>query len=310
QIRTKLLPKRAIYAAPEEILITMGAQNGLYLIAAALMTVGLKVGVENPGYPDARNIFHLCGAALVPLEVDEDGVVVDEALATCQMVYVTPSHQYPTTVTLSADRRARLLEMATATDLLVIEDDFESDTNYTGEPVAALKSQDQGGRVIYVGSLSKSMFPGLRLGYIVAPEPLIQEMRALRRLMLRHAPSNNQRTTSLFIAQGYHQAYIRKLHKAYGDRWQIMSRGLDHYLPGMTTVPSFGGTSFWIRGPEDLDAELLAEQARGQGIVLEPGSVHFMTPEEGKRYFRLGFSSIATARIEGGLEQLASLLNS
>lgn len=309
EIRTKLLPKRGIYAGAEEILITMGAQNGLYLIASALMKGGVRVGIENPGYPDARNIFEFCGAALLPLEIDGEGVVVGDALKSAQMVYVTPSHQYPTTVTLSEERRAKLLDAASSRDLLVIEDDFESDTNYTGESVPALKSQDGEGRVIYVGSLSKSMFPGLRLGYIVASAGLIRELRALRRLIVRHAPSNNQRTTALFIAQGYHDAYIRKLHNAYGERWEKMRAGLDNHLPGMTTVPSFGGTSFWIRGPEELDAELLATRALKEGVVLEPGAVHFMQAEEGRRFFRLGFSSIATNRIDEGITRLARLLD-
>lgn len=308
EIITKLLPKRGIYATADELLITMGAQNGLYLIAAALMKNGVKVGVENPGYPDARNIFDLCGAALVSLDVDPEGVVVDDALAACDLVYVTPSHQYPTTVTLSSERRKALLKCASENNLLIIEDDFESDTNYTGEPVPALKGEDTEGRVIYAGSLSKSMFPGLRLGYIVAPKPLIGEMRGLRRLMLRHAPSNNQRTASLFIAQGYHLAYIRKLHKSYAERWRKMMAGLEKYLPGMTTAPSFGGTSFWIRGPVDLDAADLARRALSQGIVIEPGSVHFINPEMGNRFFRLGFSSIGAERIDEGLKRLSTLL--
>ncbi|MEX0582993.1 MAG: PLP-dependent aminotransferase family protein, partial [Sneathiella sp.] len=308
QIRSKLLPRRGIYATESEILITMGAQNGLYLIAAALMRAGVRVGIEDPGYPDARNIFDRRGATLCPLRVDAGGVVVEEIPEDLQILYVTPSHQYPTTVTLSPERRKALLAAASKHNQLIIEDDFESDTNYAGQPVPALKSEDREGRVLYAGSLSKSMFPGLRIGYIVAPEPLIREMRALRRLMLRHAPSNNQRTTALFIAQGYHLAYIRKLHKAYGERWHKMAAGLEKYLPGMATVPSFGGTSFWVRGPENIDSETLAARALEQGIVLEPGAIHFMEPERGRRYLRLGFSSIATDRIDKGLERLSTLL--
>jgi GntR family transcriptional regulator/MocR family aminotransferase len=308
EIRTKLLPKRGIYAAPEEILITMGAQNALYLIAALLMREGVRVGIEDPGYPDARNIFDRRGVSLIPLAVDKDGVVINEKVATSDILYVTPSHQYPTTVTLSPERRRALLASAAKNNSLLIEDDFESDTNYRGESVPALKSEDRDGRVIYVGSLSKSMFPGLRLGFIVAPERLIRELRALRRLMLRHAPSNNQRTTALFIAQGYHLAYIHKLHKAYGERWHRMKAALNAHMPGMTTAPSFGGTSFWIKGPAGLNAETLATRALEQGVVLEPGAVHFMEPDAGKRYFRLGFSSISVDRIEEGIERLAGLL--
>ncbi|USG63006.1 PLP-dependent aminotransferase family protein [Sneathiella marina] len=310
QIKSKLLPTRGIFANDDEILVTMGAQNGLYLAAAALMKAVTRVGIEDPGYPDVRNIFEYHRADLVPLEVDEEGVRVDDTLVSCDVVYVTPSHQYPTTVTLSENRRRNLLEAASKHDFFIIEDDFESETNYTDVPVRALKSQDRDGRVIHVGSLSKSMFPGLRLGYVVAPSPLIKHMRALRRLMLRHAPSNNQRTTSFFIAMGYHLTYTRQLNQVYSERRFIMNEALQRFMPGMSTQPKFGGTSFWVKGPEQLDAEDLAQQALSAGVVLEPGQVYFSDREKGKNYFRLGFSSIATQRIEEGLQIISELLAS
>lgn len=308
QIKSKLLPTRGIFANDDEILVTMGAQNGLYLAIAALMKKATRVGIEDPGYPDVRNIFEYHRANLTPLDVDEQGVIVDATLASCDVVYVTPSHQYPTTVTLSEARRRTLLETASKHDLLIIEDDFESETNYTDIPVRALKSQDKDGRIIHVGSLSKSMFPGLRLGYVVAPSQLIKQMRALRRLMLRHAPSNNQRTTSFFIAMGYHLTYTRQLNQVYSERRFIMNEALQRFLPGMFTQPQFGGTSFWINGPENLDAEDLAQQALLKGVVLEPGQVYFNDREKGRNYFRLGFSSIATHRIEEGLKIISELL--
>jgi len=311
EIRTKMLPGRGIFAEDDEILITLGAQNGLYLIAAALVKAGMRVGVEDPGYPDVRNIFDMHGADLVPLAVDGEGIIVEAStLGSCSLIYVTPSHQYPTTVTLTDERRRDLLQLAAKRDQLIIEDDFESETNYTSTPVPSLKSQDADGRVIHVGSLSKSMFPGLRLGYVVAPRALIQEMRLLRRLMYRHVPSNNQRTTSLFIALGYHLTYVRQLNKIYAERWQIMQDGLDRYLPGMATAPEFGGTSFWIQGPLDLNAAEFARDALNSGIVLEPGSVHFLNTQHGGCHFRLGFSSIATDRIEAGLKILGELFRS
>ncbi|MCR9213974.1 MAG: PLP-dependent aminotransferase family protein [Proteobacteria bacterium] len=308
QIRTKLLPNRGIFVEEEEILVTLGAQNALFLIAAALTKPGMRVGLEDPGYPDVRNIFDWQGAHLVPLRVDEEGVVVSKALTECSLIYTTPSHQYPTTVTLSAKRRESLLRQASEKNFLIIEDDYESETNYLPYPVRALKSLDEVGRVIHVGSLSKSMFPGLRLGYVVAPRPLIRQLRDLRRLMYRHVPSNNQRTTSLFIAQGYHLAYARQLNSIYMHRWHIMDAALHKHLPGMAKAPVFGGTSFWIKGPKGLDSASLAARALQEGIVLEPGPIYFMKPEQGRQYFRLGFSSIATEWIEGGIATLAALL--
>ncbi len=310
EIRTKLLPKRGIFAAEDEILITSGAQNALYLIATQLIGTGTRVGVEDPGYPDARNIFEIHGADLCSLPLDSEGAVITREAETCQYLFLTPSHHSPTTVSMSEERQAAFLALASRQDQILIEDDYESETNYLGTPVPAMKAEDGEGRVIYVGSLSKSMFPGLRLGYIVADRRLIQELRAFRRLMLRHAPSNNQRTTSLFIAQGYHDTYIRKLNRIYKERREIMRDCLARYLSGMSKESSFGGTSFWLQGPDGLDTGRLAGQALETGIVIEPGAPHFREPEKNRHFFRLGFSSIPTDRIEEGVQLLAGLIQS
>ena len=186
QIQARILPRRGVWAARDEILITMGAQQALYILADLLIEKGTRVGIENPGYPGARNIFALKSPEVVPLDVDEHGVVPGKKLNSCEFVYVTPSHQSPTTVTLPLQRREKLLEQAEKHDFLIIEDDYESEINFVGAPTPALKSLDGNERVIYVGSLSKTLAPGLRLGYMVASRALIDEARALRRLMVRH----------------------------------------------------------------------------------------------------------------------------
>ncbi|MFQ5545547.1 MAG: PLP-dependent aminotransferase family protein, partial [Acidiferrobacterales bacterium] len=186
QIHTRLLPRRGVWASPDEILVTVGAQHALYLLATLLVTSGSTVGIEDPGYPDARNIFAVKTSRMVGLPVDEAGLIVDKNLDRCDYIYVTPSHQSPTTVTQSLQRRQSLLRHAMDRDFVVIEDDYECETNFVGDPTPALKSLDENNRVIYVGSVSKTLAPGLRLGYMVAPTELIREARALRRLMLRH----------------------------------------------------------------------------------------------------------------------------
>lgn len=308
QVRTRALPRRGLRAADDEILITLGAQHALYLLATLLMRDDTTVGLEEPGYVDARNIFRLAGARLKPLPVDGGGLVVDDRLDDCDYVYVTPSHQSPTTVTMPLDRRLALLERAAARRFIVIEDDYEPEANFLNKPTTALKSLDRQGRVIYVGSFSKALAPGLRLGYMVAPSPLIAELRLLRRLMLRHPPSNNQRTVALFLMGGHHDALVNRLHRAYRARWETMGEALARYLPDSSRVPTFGGTSYWVKGPDRLDAAALAVDALGHGVVIESGAVHFLSRNPPRNCFRLGFSSIPLERIEPGIELLAELV--
>ncbi|MCH6581842.1 MAG: PLP-dependent aminotransferase family protein [Proteobacteria bacterium] len=309
QIHTRLLPRRGVWASPDEILITVGAQHALYLLATLLVTSGSTVGIEDPGYPDARNIFAVKTSRMVGLPVDEAGLIVNKNLDQCDYIYVTPSHQSPTTVTQSLQRRQLLLRHAVDRDFVVIEDDYECETNFVGDPTPALKSLDENNRVIYVGSVSKTLAPGLRLGYMVAPPELIREARALRRLMLRHPPANNQRAVALFLARGHHDSLVRRLSHAYRDRWQVMGGALARYLPDSTRVPTFGGTSYWVRGPAGLHADHLQQQALAHGILIEPGQVHFMSDNPPVNYFRLGFSSIPADRIEPGIRKLSNLIH-
>ena len=308
QIRTRLLPRRGVLAAPDEILVTVGAQHALYLLATLLVSPKTRVGIEDPGYADARNIFALKTRRLVGLAVDGEGVRVDARLDACDYVYVTPSHQYPTIVTLSLERRHALLRRAVEHDFVLIEDDYESEISNLGDPVPALKSLDESGRVVFVASLSKTLAPGLRIGYMVGPRDLIREARALRRLMLRHPPANNQRTIAVFLARGHHDSLMRRISHAFRDRREVMARGLDRHLPECTYVPGSGGTSFWIEGPPSLDTRQLERDAAGHGIVIEPGDVYFMSGDAPRNFFRLGFSSIPVDRIEAGLRLLGRLV--
>ncbi len=309
QLHTRVLPRRGVWASADEILVTVGAQHALYLIASLLLGPDTAIGMEDPGYPDARNIFLMKTPNVVRLPVDNEGLVINSALKKCDYVFTTPSHQHPTTVTLSLHRRQELLTRAVDDDFVIIEDDYESETNYVGQPTAALKSLDHNDRVIYVGSLSKTIAPGLRLGFMVGPKTLIREARALRRLMLRHPPANNQRAVALFMSLGHHDSLVRRLSHAYKDRWRAMGNALATHLPESSQMPAFGGTAYWVRGPDGLDARELSTIAAAKGVLIEPGDIFFLGERPPRNFFRLGFSSIPVDRIEPGIKLLADLIH-
>jgi GntR family transcriptional regulator/MocR family aminotransferase len=309
QIRTRLLPRRGVWASADEILVTVGAQQALYLIAKLLLDQGSTIGLEEPGYVDIRNIAKLNPAQLKPIPTDASGLIPDESLQGCDLVYTTPSHQCPTMVTMPLERRYELLKRADEEDFFIIEDDYECETNFDSNPIPALKSLDENNRVIYVGSLSKTLAPGLRLGYLVAPKALIKEARALRRLMVRHPATNNQRSVALFLERGYHDALVMNITRNYKTRWNAMDEALNNHLPESHTAPVFGGSCFWVEGPESLDAEQLSLRAREQSILIEPGHIHFLQQDAPRNCFRLGYSSISTGLIEPGIKKLAELIN-
>lgn len=309
QIHTRLLPRRGVWADPEQILVTVGAQQALYLLARLLLDDNSVIGLEDPGYVDIRNIATLNPSKVKALRIDDQGLIVDDQIDECDYIFVTPSHQSPTTVTMPIERRYELLERAAKSDVIIIEDDYESETNFRSEPVPALKSLDDNERVLYLGSLSKTLAPGLRLGYLVGPRALIKEVRALRRLMLRHPAANNQRSVALFLARGYHDSLVCNLVRAYKQRSKTMGDALNRYLPASFRVPSFGGSSYWVCGPQGLDSQRLKQRAAQQGILIEPGDIYFLSDNPPRNYLRLAYSSIADERIEKGIRMLAQLID-
>lgn len=309
EIRTKVLPRRGIFAKADEILITLGSQQGLYLLSKLLLNNDTLVAIEEPGYQGMRQLAQLAYAPLHYVEVDEDGIAVDNIPPQADLVYVTPSHQMPTAVTMSLQRRAALIERAERDDFLIIEDDYECESNFISQPHPAVKSLDRSGRVLYVSSFSKVLAPGLRLGFMVAPAPLIRKARQLRTLISRHPPANNQRIMGLFLSLGYYDQTMRRLNQELAQRWQQMREALNHYLStAIVTSRTVGGSTCWIQGPDSLNSQRFAAEAAKAGILIEPVSRFYGAKTKPEHYFRLGVSSIPTPKIREGIGRLAQLM--
>ena len=308
QIRTRMLPRRGVWASDEEIVVTVGTQQALYLLADLLVSADTPVGMEDPGYPDARNIFSSRSDRMIGLSIDDEGLQITDALERCDYVYVTPSHQCPTTVTMPIERRHALLKAAEDADFVIIEDDYDSENPFEGEALPTLKSLDRSDRVIYVGSLSKSLAPGLRLGFVVGPAELIRELRGVRRLNLRHPTAFMQRAFATFLALGHHDALLRRLSATHHERAAAIAAALTRHAPQLRFNPVTGGSCLWVEGPDWLDAQRLADAAEQRGVLIEPGSVFFLSDTPPRNHFRLGFSSIATKKIDAGIVQLAKTI--
>ena len=316
QLRTRVLPRRGVWAAADEILVTVGAQQALYLIGQLLGGSGRRVVVEEPCYPDVRAIFSMTGAVISSVPVDAEGVNISRMAALRpDVAVVTPSHHCPTGVRMSDERRRALLSQAADKDFLIVEDDYEpqlagavgaSGVSTQAGATSALKSLDMNGRVLYVGSLSKTLAPGLRLGYIVAPREVIAALRQLRRLMLRHVASNNERALALFLSQGHFESLQRRLGHAYQVRLKMLREALSLHLPDwQIQSPEGAGSALWIRLPDGVNATTLVAAARDADVVIEPGVGFFGLVPTGE-FVRMGISAIPTHLIGAGVAALAA----
>lgn len=309
-IASHSLPQRGIYKVPEHVLVTLGAQNALFLIAELMIGPDTIVGIEDPCYPDIRNIVSSKTSRIEYLDVDAGGMVLDEAkLAKCDLVFVTPSHQSPTTVTMPVRRRKELLRLSEKHDFVIVEDDYEIEMNFQDAPSPALKSMDQKARVVYVGSFSKSLFPGLRLGYLAGPDALIREARSLRHLMFRHPPGHSQRTAAYFMALGHYGAQMRRLKRTYAERASITYDSLKKYPSITTQKPLSGGTSLWLQGPKAMNADHLAERLKAKGVLIDTGSTFFSRPQATMNHFRIAYSSISSDKIPAGIDLIAKTID-
>jgi GntR family transcriptional regulator/MocR family aminotransferase len=310
QIRTKVIPRRGIQASSNEIMITVGTQQALHLVSQLFVDASVTVAVEEPGYPEVRDLLQYNGANLVYQPVDDNGMMVDPQLNQCDIIYTTPSHQTPTSVTMSMSRRQELLSKAKEQDILIIEDDFEFESNFLRQPHPALRSLDTENRVIYISCLSKVLASGIQIGFIVADSGVISELKKLRKMTMRNPPLNNQRAVAYFLSLGYYDAFMLHLHKVFFERWLTLREALNTYLPNcIDTGPIQGGTAYWITGPKQLDGENLREKAAQLGILIEPVKRYFAKGKHPENCFRMGVTSIPNDRIRIGVSKLAELIH-
>jgi GntR family transcriptional regulator/MocR family aminotransferase len=303
---------RAVTCTAEQVFIVSGAQQALDLTVRVLIDPGDRVWVEEPGYPGLRGVLLAGGADLVPVAVDAEGLDVDAGRALAQrarMACVSPSHQYPLGATLSLSRRLALLDWASEADAFVLEDDYDSEYRYAGKPLAALQGLDADGRVIYVGTMSKVMFPGLRLGYMVVPPHLVAAFRAVRRLADTHPPMSIQPALAEFIDAGHLSAHIRRMRSLYAERQEALLRACRSHLGRWLDIAADeAGMHLVASMRPGLDDRAIARTARAHGIEAPALSsyYHALPPRQG---LLLGYAGISEAEIEAGARRLAQVLD-
>ncbi|MEM9575764.1 MAG: PLP-dependent aminotransferase family protein [Pseudomonadota bacterium] len=304
QLRQRLLTTRGIHAEEDEILITLGAQNALFLLGSIFARQGHPVAMENPGYFGARNAFVQTGNTLIGVPVDGEGLIPSAIPAGCQLVFTTPSHQFPTMVTMSQARREELIATAVDKDLIIIEDDYDVAMNYIANTPLSLRSMDETGRVIYVGSLSKIVSKGLRVGFIVAHRDIIRQARIARGVMMRHPPTIVQEILALFFRLGHYEAHVQKIGQRFNERWHAMNDAIDTHLGMLHRSRTEGSTSFWLTGPEGFDSNVLAARLSEKGVLIDKGQRYFLSNSD-RRSFRLGFAYLPVSKFKPGIKLIA-----
>lgn len=308
---------RAIHCRPEQILITNGTQQAIYLTARLLLDPGDTVAYENPGYPSARRIFHSQGARLLPIPVDQSGIQV-EALEhspdPIRLVYVTPSHQFPTGAVLSLPRRLALLTWAQQTGSLIVEDDYDSEYRYSGRPIPALQGLGDGQSVLYVGTFSKVLFPSLRIGYVVLPPALAPVFSRAKWLIDRQVPELEQAVLADFITEGHLERHIRRMRSLYDGRRQTLVAALtQQFGDRITILGENAGLHLMVRFHTDLSDETLIDRAAQMGVGLISAQPQYMTGSSvtaSSHEFIFSYTELDAAAIQIGIQRIADVLNS
>lgn len=306
---------RGIATDPSRVLITNGIQEGLNLLATLLIAPGVKVAVENPCYRGAAQVFESRGAVLQPIDLDERGLDTEQLPRSAALVYVTPSHQYPLGMTLPLKRRRQLLAWADRAGCYIAEDDYDNDFFYDSTPLPALKSLDQNDHVIYLGTFSKSLGAGLRMGYMVLPANLCAPARDAKALLNNCQPWLAQAALATFIAEGEYAAHLRRLRQLYAARCQHLRAGLAYFFPDWEVDGAGAGMHLVVRLPDDGPSGAMIEtmaQAHGIGVyAVKSGNARLWSKETKRRLqhtLLLGYASLDEREITSALLRLRRAL--
>jgi GntR family transcriptional regulator/MocR family aminotransferase len=311
----------------DEVLIVAGAQRGLELICDLLLDVGDEAWLEDPGYPGARAALASAGARIVPVPVDDEGLSVKTGAALsrrARLAYVTPSHQFPLGAPMSLPRRLELLRWAGTARAWVIEDDYDSEFRYGTRPVPCLHGLDEDGRVIYVGSFSKTLFPALRLGFLIVPTDLMDRFLAARRASDVHPPFLDQAVLADFISGGHFGRHLRRMRGAYRERLEALTAAVDHCCGDALRIRSVRTGLHAVADVDGVDSEQVFREAASRGVEVTPLSDYFLDvgrPFQGRRRgaespaphtrqngLVLGFASVRPDETRRGMDQLAAAI--
>ncbi|MBN9334475.1 PLP-dependent aminotransferase family protein [Devosia sp.] len=303
--------ERGGHATADQVLVLTSSQQAMALCANLLLDPGDDIFVENPCYYGARKAFEAAGLHCVPISVDRQGIEVDQILAQPQRakaVFLTPSHQFPTGATLTLDRRLALIQWAAHHQAWIIEDDYDSEFHYAGRPTACVQGLDPHERTIYVGTFTKALFPGLRLGYAVLPPQLVKPMTVARTLQDGHTASLTQLTLARFMEGGHFGAHVRAMRNTYARRLDTLVTQLRRYLPDILDpqIPA-GGLQMPCHLIGDIAERSAIEAARRTGIELM-GLSALHSGNIGQTGFLMGFAAYTPLEIEDAVKRLAQAL--
>ncbi|WP_345424905.1 PLP-dependent aminotransferase family protein [Pseudonocardia xishanensis] len=302
---------RGIHCSPEQVIITTGSQQALEFCARILLDPGDPAWLEDPGYLGARAALISAGARIVPVPVDRHGLDVGAGVAlepAARLAVVTPSHQFPLGHTMSLERRLALIDWAGDNDAWVVEDDYDAEFRYHGKPHAALMAIDTRRRVIYVGTFSKVLFPGLRLGYIIAPPDLVDGFIAAHLSTDMHAHLVDQAVVADFIEQGHLTRHLRRMRVLHRERQYELIRYAERLGDQLRLEPSDGGLHLVGRLPQERDDRAVARAALRQGVHTWPLSIHYLRPENSSSALLLGYAGTTTEDMRHGIATLSTVL--